>query len=120
MGGRDESLVFSSTGELISPTTRTRSRSGNHGKDIYLLPDGTYYIVSFSRSNGGHWDVRVRKVSHKVDTDLFVIDDKFETWGNFTEEVRKYLELAQHERWVGARYIQSVLPSLEVRGHDSD
>ena len=116
MGGIDRSLVFSEHGELIPPTSRSRSRTGAHGEDIYVLPDGeNYIVVSFSRSNALHWDVRVRKVSpHKVVTDLFAINDRYETWGKATEEVRKFLELAAAQRWPGAKYIQDVLDVLSA------
>ena len=118
MGARDESLVFSERGELISPASRSRSRSGHHGEDIYVLPAGeTYYVVSLTKSNSGHWNVVVKKITGGTEEVLFTIDDQY-TWGGaITDEVKTYLELTASREWVGARYIQDVLsalPSLEV------
>jgi hypothetical protein len=54
MGGFDKTWVVSSTGEFIRPTISTRSRSGNHGTDTWMLGLGRYAIISASRPNTTH------------------------------------------------------------------
>jgi hypothetical protein len=50
MGGYDKTWVFKD-GVLIRPNVSQRSRSGNHGEDIWYLTQGKYAIISAHRAN---------------------------------------------------------------------
>ena len=51
MGGFDKTYIMTPEGELIKPSHRVRSRSGNHGTDTWILKDGRYAIISITRPN---------------------------------------------------------------------
>jgi hypothetical protein len=53
MGGYDKTWVFKD-GVLIRPNASQRSRSGNHGEDIWYLTQGRYAVISASRPNITH------------------------------------------------------------------
>jgi hypothetical protein len=51
MGGVDITWVFTVDGQVVKPNVRQRSRTGNHGWDVWYLPQGKYVLVSASRPN---------------------------------------------------------------------
>jgi hypothetical protein len=51
MGGVDVTWVFTVDGQVVKPNVKQRSRTGNHGWDTWVLPEGRYIIVSASRPN---------------------------------------------------------------------
>jgi len=53
MGGYDRTWVFKD-GVLIRPNASQRSRSGNHGEDIWYLTQGRYAVISAHRANVSH------------------------------------------------------------------
>ncbi|MCH1770469.1 MULTISPECIES: hypothetical protein [Metallosphaera] len=85
-GGYDGSVVFSESGWFISPTTQFRSRTGNRGEDVYVVKPGTYYIISFSMSDFGRWEITMNRITPQTKETLFVIDDRFSVWGKASEK----------------------------------
>ena len=54
MGAYDDSQLFSITQKKeLKPHRRKYSRTGNHGKKIWFLLPGVYYLYSETRSNSG-------------------------------------------------------------------
>jgi hypothetical protein len=52
MGGFDKTWVFTVDGQVVKPTRSERSRTGNHGWDVWhLRADAKYVIISASRPN---------------------------------------------------------------------
>lgn len=62
MGGLTEVYVLHN-GRLVKPVLVERSRTGNHGRDIYeLFTNNVYYVVKYNRSNTGKKSLRISKL----------------------------------------------------------
>jgi len=53
-GGFDRTWIISADGQFIRPTNSTRSKSGTHGWDEWMLGNGRYAIISAHRANVSH------------------------------------------------------------------
>jgi len=74
MGGFDDTIIMSMTGEIIRSILRT-SRSGNHGTRIYKILPAKYLLYSVTRSNGGNLYAKIRLIEVNDDGNISVIRD---------------------------------------------
>lgn len=62
MGGLTEVYILHNS-KLVKPILVERSRTGNHGRDIYeLFEDNIYYVIKYNRSNSGKKSISVSKL----------------------------------------------------------
>lgn len=69
MGGLTEVYILHNS-KLVKPVLVERSRTGNHGRDIYELFEGDiYYIIKYNRSNSGKKSISISKlIDNKLST----------------------------------------------------
>ena len=64
MGAYEITHIYNTQGKELQPKS-IRTKSGHHGKDVWILRDGIYYIKELQISNKGKQRERVRMV--KID-----------------------------------------------------